>query len=38
LSVSDSAFQYTAEFKIQAVKENLAGKGSSQIFIELDLI
>ncbi|MBP1937260.1 hypothetical protein [Paenibacillus sediminis] len=26
-SVSDRAIQYRAEFKIQAVKENLAGKG-----------
>lgn len=25
-SVSDRAIQYTSEFKIQAVKENLAGK------------
>lgn len=33
-SVSDRAIQYTAEFKIQAVKENLAGKGPVQIFIE----
>jgi len=33
-SVSDRAIQYTPEFKIKAVKENLAGKGPSQIFIE----
>jgi transposase len=35
-SVSDRAIQYTAEFKIRAVKENLAGKGPVQIFIEAD--
>ncbi|TQR16347.1 IS3 family transposase [Psychrobacillus vulpis] len=33
-SVSDRAIQYTPEFKINAVKENLAGKGPTQIFIE----
>jgi transposase len=33
-SVSDRAIQYTPVFKIKAVKENLAGKGPSQIFIE----
>ena len=33
-SVSDRAIQYNAEFKIRAVKENLDGKGPSQIFIE----
>ena len=33
-SVSDRAIQYTPEFKIKAVKENLAGKGPTQIFIE----
>ncbi|WP_306421218.1 HTH domain-containing protein [Robertmurraya sp. DFI.2.37] len=33
-SVSDRAIQYTSEFKIKAVKENLAGKGPVQIFIE----
>lgn len=33
-SVSDRAIQYTAEFKIQAVNENLAGKGPAQIFVE----
>ena len=33
-SVSDRAIQYTSEFKIQAVKENLDGKGPAQIFIE----
>lgn len=35
-SVSDRAIQYTGEFKIRAVKENLAGKGPVQIFIEAD--
>lgn len=33
-SVSDRAIQYTAEFKIHAVKENLSGKGPVQVFIE----
>lgn len=33
-SVSDRAIQYTSGFKIRAVKENLAGKGPTQIFIE----
>jgi len=33
-SVSDRAIQYTPEFKIRAVEENLAGKGPTQIFIE----
>ena len=33
-SVSDRAIQYTPEFKIKAVNENLAGKGPTQIFIE----
>lgn len=33
-SVSDRAIQYTSEFKIKAVKENLSGKGPVQIFIE----
>lgn len=33
-SVSDRSIQYTPEFKLKAVKENLAGKGPSQIFIE----
>lgn len=41
-SVSDRAIQYTSEFKIRAVKENLDGKGPAQIFIEagfdLDII
>lgn len=41
-SVSDHAIQYTAEFKLHAVEENLAGKGPVQIFIEagfdLDMI
>ena len=29
-SVSDCAIQYTAEFKIKAVKENQLGKGPAQ--------
>jgi len=33
-SVSDRAIQYTPEFKIHAVNENLAGKGPTQIFEE----
>lgn len=33
-SASDRAIQYTPEFKIHAVKENIAGKGPVQIFIE----
>jgi len=33
-SVSDRSIQYKPEFKIIAVKENLSGKGPSQIFIE----
>lgn len=33
-SVSDRAIQYSSDFKISAVKENLAGKGPAQIFIE----
>lgn len=33
-SVSERAIQYTSEFKIRAVKENIAGKGPVQIFIE----
>jgi transposase len=33
-SVSDRAIQYTSEFKMHAVKENLTGKGPVQIFIE----
>ncbi|MBD8028715.1 IS3 family transposase, partial [Ureibacillus sp. Re31] len=33
-SVSDRAIQYTAEFKIKAVKENQLGKGPAQIFNE----
>ena len=41
-SVSDRAIQYTAEFKIRAVKESQAGKGPKQIFEEngfdLDII
>jgi transposase len=34
VSVSDRTIQYKPEFKVQAVKENLAGKGPSQIFTE----
>lgn len=33
-SVSDRSIQYKPEFKIVAVKENLSGKGPSQIFTE----
>lgn len=33
-AVSDRAIQYTPEFKVKAVKENLQGKGPSQIFVE----
>jgi len=33
-SVSDRAIQYTPEFKLKAVQENLQGKGPSQIFRE----
>lgn len=33
-SVSDRAIQYTPEFKIRSVNENLAGKGPAQIFTE----
>ena len=33
-SVSERAIQYTAEFKLRAVKENQAGKGPKQIFEE----
>lgn len=33
-SVSERAIQYTAEFKLRAVKENRAGKGPKQIFEE----
>ena len=33
-SVSDRAIRYTPEFKIHAVKENLVGKGPSQIFAQ----
>lgn len=33
-SVSDRAIQYTPEFKIRAVNENLTGKGPAQIFEE----
>ncbi len=41
-SVSDRSIQYTADFKLKAVRENLAGKGPAQIFREagfdLDII
>ncbi|AQQ54591.1 transposase [Planococcus lenghuensis] len=33
-AVSERAIQYTPEFKVKAVKENLQGKGPSQIFVE----
>lgn len=33
-SVSDRSIQYTADFKLKAVQENLAGKGPVQIFQE----
>ena len=33
-AVSDRMIQYTPEFKVKAVKENLQGKGPSQIFAE----
>lgn len=33
-SVSDRAIQYTANFKLKAVEENLSGKGPVQIFVE----
>lgn len=33
-SASDRSIQYKPEFKVLAVKENLSGKGHSQIFIE----
>lgn len=33
-SVSDRSIQYQPAFKIKAVKENLAGKGPTQIFTE----
>lgn len=32
--VSDRTIQYSCDFKIRAVKENLAGKGPVQIFAE----
>ena len=35
-SVSDRSIQYTADFKLKAVQENLAGKGPVQIFQEAD--
>lgn len=37
-SVSDHAIQYTAEFKIRSVKENLAGKGLLRSLSKLGLI
>jgi hypothetical protein len=33
-SVSDRSIQYTADFKVKAVQENLIGKGPAQIFRE----
>lgn len=33
-SVSDRSIQYSPAFKIQAVRDNQAGKGPTQIFIE----
>jgi len=33
-SVSDRSIQYTADFKLKAVQENLQGKGPVQIFRE----
>src|SRR4051812_1351545 len=33
-SVSDRAIQYTPDFKLRAVKENLSGKGPATIFSE----
>lgn len=33
-SVSDRAIQYTANFKMKAVQENIQGKGPAQIFKE----
>lgn len=33
-AVSDRTIQYTPEFKVKAVKENLQGKGPAQIFVE----
>ena len=32
ISVSDRSIQYTVEFKLMAVQENLNGKGPSEIF------
>lgn len=34
ISVSDCSIQYTPEFKIHAVQENIAGKGPTHIFKE----
>lgn len=40
--VSDRSIAYTADFKVKAVKEDLIGKGPTQIFVEhgfdLDMI
>lgn len=33
-AVFDRTIQYTPEFKVKAVKENLQGKGPAQIFVE----
>jgi transposase len=33
-SVSDRTIQFTYDFKVRAVKENLSGKGPAQIFTE----
>ncbi len=33
-SVSERSIQYTAEFKVKAVRENMEGKGPQQIFTE----
>lgn len=34
ISVSDRSIQYTANFKLKAIQENLTGKGPTQIFTE----
>ncbi|WP_313635625.1 HTH domain-containing protein [Exiguobacterium sp.] len=33
-SVSERSIQYTAEFKVKAVRENMEGKEPQQIFME----
>ncbi len=33
-SVSERSIQYTTEFKVRAVRENMEGKGPQQIFTE----